>query len=207
MPLEGERLVVEPRHPLAQGLMAMGGPTDDEKQPVPDDMVGARERGHFWSFRKRGEIVVFQKADGKVDWGLSPGIHHLGYDLRTLGCAEAWGIEQEANAMQLLGTLLDHRRFKQYLMTGHFLETSKRSKVIYLFRRLKPTVAIVAEGNTTRILCTLCMHPIAYYQGSWAGAMCPTDDVIAVLMLMRGDEAMFWRRANQHAAYRPESGL
>jgi hypothetical protein len=37
--------------------------------------------------------------------------------------------------------------------------------------------------------------------------MCPTDDVIAHLMLMRGDEAMFWRRCNQHAAHLPEAGL
>ena len=42
---------------------------------------------------------------------------------------------------------------------------------------------------------------------SWAGAMCPTDDVLAHLMLMRGDEAMFWRRANQHAAIDPLAGL
>lgn len=40
-----------------------------------------------------------------------------------------------------------------------------------------------------------------------AGAMCPTDDVIAHLSLMRGDEKMFWRRCNQHPAYRPEAGL
>jgi hypothetical protein len=51
------------------------------------------------------------------------------------------------------------------------------------------------------------MHPIAYYHGSWAGAMCPTDDVIAHLSLMRGDEAMFWKRSTQHPAYRPEAGL
>jgi hypothetical protein len=37
--------------------------------------------------------------------------------------------------------------------------------------------------------------------------MCPTDDVIAHLALMRGDEAMFWRRCNQHPPYRPEAGL
>lgn len=58
-----------------------------------------------------------------------------------------------------------------------------------------------------RILCCLCMRPIAYYADSWAGAMCPTDDVIAHLALMRGDEAMFWRRCNQHPPYRPEAGL
>jgi hypothetical protein len=47
----------------------------------------------------------------------------------------------------------------------------------------------------------------AYYAGSWGGAMCPTDDVIAHLTLMRGDEPMFWRRSNQHHPKRHESGL
>ena len=58
-----------------------------------------------------------------------------------------------------------------------------------------------------KILACLCMHPIAYYAGSWAGAMCPTDDVIAHLSLMRADEHMFWKRSNQHPPYRPEAGL
>lgn len=40
-----------------------------------------------------------------------------------------------------------------------------------------------------------------------AGAMCPTDDVIAHLMLMRGDEVDFWHRSNQHPAHRHEAGL
>ena len=43
--------------------------------------------------------------------------------------------------------------------------------------------------------------------GSWAGAMVPTDDVIAHLSLMRGDEHMFWKRCNQHPSWRPEAGL
>ena len=82
-------------------------------------------------------------------------------------------------------------------------------RVLSAFRRLKPTVAISLKGTdkSPRILCALCLHPIAYYEDSWAGAMCPTDDVIAHLALMRGDEAMYWRRANQHPPWRPEAGL
>jgi hypothetical protein len=57
------------------------------------------------------------------------------------------------------------------------------------------------------VRCTLCLHPIGYYANSWAGAMCPTDDVIAHLMMMRADEPMFWRKANQHPPHRPEAGL
>lgn len=213
MPLDGERLVIEPSYPYS-GLADFGKKAANE-EPEDDDLKGAKIRNSFWSMEQRAWVIIFQKSDGTIDWGLQHGIHHFGHDLATLKCADAWGIEQESNAVQLLGTLVRHRAFKQYLLTGMFLETSKRSGVSYMFRRLKPTVAITPRGRVLKrtgetgleILCTLCLHPIAYYAGSWAGAMCPTDDVIAHLMLMRGDEAMFWRRANQHPAFLPESGL
>lgn len=201
MPLSGRRLVVEPNYPKAKELAAIGAPDEEDESDA-----GRRIRNTFWSIKKRGDIVIFEE-DGRVDWGLHPGVHHFGMDLATLDCADAWGIEQEHNAVQTLGTLIRHRQFKQYLLTGMFMETSKRSGVAYVFRRLKPTVAIRVGEAGSRILCTLCLHPIAYYAGSWAGAMTPTDDVVAHLMLMRGDEKMFWRRSNQHAPWRPEAGL
>lgn len=203
IPLSGERLIVEPTYPKAKELMEIG------QEPVKDD--GWRMRNSWYSQHHRCEIILMER-DGKIDWGKLPAFHHLKYDLTTLGCSEVWGIEQEGRAVQLLGQMLRHRQFKQYLITGMFLERSKRSGVTYLFRRLKPTIALaansgLAERGNMRILAALCMHPIAYYEGSWAGAMVPTDDVIAHLSLMRGDEHMFWKRCNQHPPYRPEAGL
>lgn len=89
-----------------------------------------------------------------------------------------------------------------------FAERSPRSGISYIFRRLRPTIALKAgKDDRMRCLAALCMHPIGYYDGSWAGAMCPTDDVIAHLMLMRGDEHMFWRRSNQHPAWSQFAGI
>jgi len=203
MPLEGERLVVEPRYPNAEAFMRMG--SDD---PLPGRRVDpdAKHRNTFWSSHWRSDIVIVESG-GRIKWGMVPGANHLRHDLRTLGCSEAWGIEQESNALQTLSGLLKHRAMKQYLLTGMFLESSPLSGVTYLFRKLKPTVAIHTVKGEAKILCAMCMHPIAYYAGSWAGAMCPTDDVIAHLMLMRADEAMFWKRCSQHPAYRPEAGV
>lgn len=202
MPLDGESLVVEPSYPKAAELMRIG-----RSESSQDDDDGWTVRNEFWSHHKRCTIIVMQSPDGRVTYGVQPGIHHFKHDLNTLGCADAWGIEQESTAIALLATLVSHRQFRQYMLTGMFLESSQRSGVTYMFRRLKPTVAIAKDGETTRILCSLCMHPIAYYAGTWAGAMCPTDDVVAHLMLMRGDEPMFWRRANQHPSWVPEAGL
>lgn len=162
---------------------------------------------HFWSSRIKSDVILFNDEDGPT-WGIVPGVHHLTMDLHTLGAADAWSLETESKAMETLRGLVSHRQMRQYLLTGMFLEMSKRSHVQYVFRRLKPTVAL-KEGldGEMRILACLCLHPIAYYERTWAGAMCPSDDVLAHLMLMRGDEVMFWKRANQIAPYRPEAGL
>lgn len=202
MPLNDHKLIIEPKYPHAKVLMDIG-----TEEPETYDGSVFVIRNTFWSVKLRSTIIVYSE-NGRVKHGVRPGIHHFTHDLLTLGASVAWGIEQEHHAMQLLGTLVRHHTLKMYLLTGMFLERSERSGVTYMFRRLKPTVAIVDnKKGGMKILCTLCLHPIAYYQGSWAGAMCPTDDVIAHLMLMRGDEPMFWRRANQHAPHVPEAGL
>lgn len=199
MPLTDLELVVEPKFPNAVALSEIGKTGD----PLPEDV---KVRNVFWSNRLRAEIYIWEEA-GKIQWGVVPLVHGASFELSTLSSSDAWGIEQESNAIHKLGELLNHRRFKQYLLTGTFLETSRSSGIVYMFRKLRPTIAIRADEKGGRILCCLCLHPIAYYGQTWAGAMCPTDDVIAHLMLMRGDEIMFWKRANQHPPHRPEAGL
>lgn len=207
MPLEGERLVVEPSYPWARLFdPPADGPSEDE---------GWSLRNEWYSRHHRCQILIMNDPDGRIVHGKMPAFHHIGYDMRTLGCSVAWGIEQEGKAVRLLASMLRHTQFKQYLLTGMFLERSSRSNVMYLFRKLKPTIALSpgisrdweASDSGVRILAALCMHPIAYYADSWAGAMCPTDDVIAHLTLMRGDEHLYWRRCNQHPPNRPEAGL
>lgn len=207
MPLDDQRLVVEPTYPWADALAIMGG---GAPKPADDEDKGWQLINRWYCRRWRCDIVLMRSPEGKIVHGKVPAFHHISHDLQTLGASDAWGLEQEHRALNLLGTLIRHRQMKQYVLTGMFLETSKRSGVTYLFRRLKPTVAARPgrrPEDSMRILATLCMHPIAYYADSWAGAMCPTDDVVAHLMLMRADEHMFWKRANQHPPYRPEAGL
>jgi hypothetical protein len=37
--------------------------------------------------------------------------------------------------------------------------------------------------------------------------MCPTDEVIAHLLMMRGSEEKYWANANQHRLNRPAAGV
>lgn len=202
MPLDGASLIVEKSYPFAA---AYTRPSND------DDDHGIKIRNAWWSSRLHAEIYIYED-NGKLSHFVSrKPPHNFSMEIQGFGCMDVWGLEQEQNAIQLLGSLVRHRQLKQYILTGGFLERSRRSGLTYYFRRLRPTVVIDARDETSsqpaRIVCTLCMHPIAYYEGTWAGAMCPTDDVVAHLMLMRGDEHMFWRRANQHSPERPEAGL
>lgn len=219
MPMTGSPLVIEPTYPHAPAFEAMGHDAESlvEMRAEAEFSKDKTIINRFYSSQRRGDVVIWRDAEGKTDWGVIHAIHSVPMQLATLSAADAWGIEQEAQAIQTLGTLLRHRQFKQYMMVGMFMEQSKRSGIHYLFRKLRPTIAAsftaghpwskARDIQSLRMLCALCLHPIGYYEGSWGGVMCPTDDVIAALMLMRGDEKMLWRRANQHPSWRPEAGL
>jgi hypothetical protein len=202
MPLSDLELVIHPKYPLATELMAIG----KEERESDDEDTLATFRNEFWSARWRTTVVVYEQH-GKVRHFLAHPANQMSEMLSTLDASVAWGIEQEARALHLLATLVRHHTFKHYLMTGMFLERSERSGVTYLFRKLRPTVALKEQKGRMVILACLCGHPIAYYAGSWAGAMCPTDDVIAALAMMRGDEHLFWKRSNQHHPSRPQAGV
>ena len=133
--------------------------------------------------------------------------------LCTLGASDAWDIDAEIKAMEKLAGMLSERQWRHYCLTGSFLETSSRSRLTYVFRRSRPTVVLTPRSkwwrptDEMRCLAVLCLHPVGYYDQTWAGCMVPSDDVIAHLLSMRGDEAYFWRKANQHPPSAPEAGL
>jgi hypothetical protein len=68
MPLEGERLVIEPRYPYA-GLANIG-----EKPEPADPEAGWKVRNTFWSTWRRCEVVIFQEANGRITRAYLPGV-------------------------------------------------------------------------------------------------------------------------------------
>jgi hypothetical protein len=116
----------------------------------------------------------------------------------------------EIKAMQRLSSHVKESQFDSYILSGIFVETSKRSRVKYFFRKGAPTLAYrwIGEGDTHgKCIAALCLHPMGYYEGTSCGCMAPTDEVIAHLLMMRADEHYFWRKANQHRVWDPRSGI
>lgn len=216
VPVDHTRIRVEDRYPW-KGIENLGNDTETQVICSDTDINESISIRNRWYCRSKESTVVVFTKDGKVNFYLEPKLRYvakLDYWLNTMGCATAWEPAAEIEAQHKLSTLIPDHLMNMYFMTGTFLETSPRSRVTYLFRRLRPTIAMVPakrldnpDEDRMKAIAVLCMHPIAYYERTWAGAMVPTDDVIAHLLMMRGDERKYWALCNQHDPESPEAGL
>lgn len=113
-------------------------------------------------------------------------------------------LEAEAKAQANLFKRLDDKQQRCWVFSGWFAEESSRSRCLYMVRKGKPTVAI---GSNDRVLCCLCIHPMGYYSNTYTGVMPPSDEALAVLLLIRTDEHRLWKKSGQHTVLDPRSGL
>lgn len=205
IPIEGFDLIMEPRYPfkgIEKFYRKLASKGDD----------GIEILNRWYSYANGCEIIIYRE-DGIsrfARWGNSSGAR-LNYWFNTLGIAagHAWDMDVETRAVEKLKSLVTEHALHCYQLTGSFLETSKRSGVTYFFRKLRPTVALRPNPRLggMQAIAVLCMHPLGYYADTWAGAMCPTDDVVAHLMLMRGDEHRYWKKANHHPMWMASAGI
>lgn len=197
IPLPGLR--VEPKYPYK-----MHFDTKDTINECPDMYEVINE----WRCDRLGiNVVVVETETGRREARYS-NPNRATIWLETLAASKVWPLRAEQKATEKLAELINEWQMRCYLLTGTFMESSPRSKVFYLFRKGRPTVAMKADHkDQMRVLCALCQHCVGYYQGTWAGVMVPTDEVIAHLVMMRGDEKLFWKRSNQHPAHHPGAAL
>lgn len=213
MPLTGLQLAVESRHPDRKMLESLGKNKDDEEEEEVDEPIVRFHRGWWDSKRSRFVYYYWQNGRLKVAFKYKHAyVHRLDILMNTISASRGWDYEAELRAQEKLKELIKPHLFEMYQMMGVFMETSPRSGVTYLFRRLRPTVAMSPQrrqdpDSPMVAFATLCLHPVAYYVQSFAGAMVPTDDVIAHLLYMRGDEHAFWKNANQHPPQEDEAGI
>jgi hypothetical protein len=210
MPVEGLSIEVEDKNPWAEKIHELGRIVNEPASFACSQETMDTTIINSWYSRSQQCTISVVDINGKR------GVVRHNYDLgrrsdfmmHQLMATTAWHVEAEQTAQRSLEKLIKPHLFAAYQLTGAFLETSARSRLIYVFRRGRPTLVFSrnADGFLS-ILTALCLHPIGYYRESFAGSLTPTDDVIAHLLLMRGDEHLYWRRANQHPPYMAEAGL
>jgi hypothetical protein len=131
--------------------------------------------------------------------------------LDTLEANEfAHSVTAERKAQRLLRHHVSRKQYQAYIISGMFYETSSSGK-FYLFRRGFPTILcnIIDEKIPKKItpVAALCGHAVLYTNGTFAGGLCPTDDIIHHVLLMRADEEAFLKACNWHDFEKPMSGL
>jgi hypothetical protein len=228
IPISSGPLVLEQRYPFQgfQGLqdhqldVVFGFDRADVRgkrcfelcQDNPDLIENCEVINSWYCQSHQATILVFKNPDGRVFHGRlynANAENRLWTEFKTVQACGAWRLEAEERAISKLKNHICVEAYERYSLTGGFTERSERSGIIYWFRRLRPTVALsnTLQRGGLRALVSLCLHPIGYYGGTYAGVMVPTDDVLAHLLLMRADEHYFWRKCNQHPISSPQSGV
>lgn len=219
MPQAGMTLTVEDRSPHKETVAKLQAILDEGDERATREAVEVEAtcteedlnwvvRNEWWSTRLRATVMIAYNTLTRKTWwrhGQWDYVKKATFLFETMRAAPIWPIDAEFNAQVALSKLIREHLFEAYICTGTFIETSKRSGLTYIFRRCKPTLVYNAQRQV--LITALCLHPIGYFQGTHAGSMVPTDDLIAHLLMMRADEHLFWKRANQHPIDRPEAGL
>lgn len=215
MPIDDLKMVVEPRHPLYDTMHGKRlGEADKQPDPAPDN-EGWELVNTWYSRHHGGTVAVIRRPDGKSVkcwWDVTgwPAYRYqMHFNTFIVACSPAWSAQAEMTACMKLRELIRPHLFDAYMLCGSFIERSERSGITYMFRKLRPTLALGTSQDRQRIkpIAALCLHPIGHYEESFAGCMVPTDDVIAHLTLMRGDEHGFWKKANHHSLWNALTGL
>ncbi len=163
-----------------------------------------------------GTVVVWRnKNTGKFKKSFYPELlwqTRIEMQGRTMANLLGYGIEEaEIQARKKLESMLSPDQRRALLLCDSFCEQGK-SGVVYWIRKNRPTIALrrdekSKEDGKATPLCALCLHPLGWYKYSFAGIMTPSDDMIAHLLMIRGNEHFFWRKANQHQLDKPMAGV
>lgn len=146
----------------------------------------------FWENKSTGKckMKIHNRADDSS--------HKLELYVNTYAASKAYTLESELKAMEKLRGHVTDNQYLSYVTTGTIMERSKKTGLVYIFRKMRPTIVFRDCDHKKKIVGILCMHSQGYYGMSWAGTLPPTDDVIVHILFMRSDERMYWKKSNQH---------
>lgn len=154
-----------------------------------------------WDIIPRTINILECRNGGTAYWPTSPTSRRFtalleGMMLRT----GAVTVEAELKAQEALFARLTERQRHSYIVNNAFIELSTRSGVHYMLRKGLPVVAMTGDKRTGRmkILAALCVHGMGYFDGTPAGCLPPSDDVLFNLLLIRSGEHYYWRKCGQY---------
>jgi hypothetical protein len=164
-----------------------------------------------WTTLGDQTVCVVDTTEGPMAWPRP----HAGERLRKFmettltRAASAASAEAEMKAMESLKKRLGVGPWASYVLNGAFGEASERSGIHYIFRKGLPVLAVSfrTPNQGGRVLAALCLHPMGYFRGTFAGVMTPTDEVIAQLLMMRANEHKFWAKSGQWPVTDSRSGV
>lgn len=190
------------------GLPKLGPRSIDWKQHwIMSGRQQWRDRNHWYSKRLNALVVV---EENLITGKARPRIYRMDDQdakdvnskaemyFNTYEAAGVYTLKAEAKAMELLKSKTTEEQYAKYVLTGMVIEQSKKSGLHYIFRRLRPTLVFRKTEDTYKYITALCAHPVGYYGFSWAGTLTPTDDIVAHLLYMRGDEYRYWKKSSKH---------
>ncbi len=217
----GENHITTTYEPLAQLLKDLNPKRGEEEklESVVDSAGSEWKLGNHWRVSRQwrghfGRAIILKRYEGeKLKCRLAflpkqPSHLRLDMIMGTLACRTTYALgESEKQAQKRLFRELDERQRNQYITSDSFAETG-RSGVMYVIRKSRPTIAIRKElDGGGAALCTLCLHPVAYYTATWAGVLPPSDEALTHLLMIRQSEHFYWRKANQIPLDEETSGV
>ncbi|QQS22600.1 hypothetical protein IPM19_03135 [bacterium] len=153
--------------------------------------------------KKRYEVIIYEHALTKerrheIEELLSSDNERMMLTCRSLKKAFIWqNADAEKIAREKLLSLLRPAQVRALELTDAFCEPKTRSGLHYIIRRNRPTLAFRAqEDGSFHFVSGLCSHPTGYYANTYTGFLCPSDEMIAHLLMIRYDEIGFWKTAN-----------
>lgn len=191
---------------IAEGYL---GKKTKSNTPKPKKIKNdACERNSWWSARLQKRVIIEEcLSTKKIHYIVDEKTYHKSaIYVNTYIASDVFNFKAEEKAVEKLTAHISKEQINKYKLLGFFLEESKRSKVMYVFRRARPTLALRWIPKLGyKLLASLCFHSVAYYSGSWCGALVPTDDVLSHLIMMRADEHRFWKLSSQHSETHPQA--
>ncbi len=183
---------------------------DDEWEVRYSRPVGRKVLFHLLS-KKTGRARLEVNQRGASEKSVEASYRFTIQQRTATALSTAHTVGAERAALRKLRTHLNATQWRSYVLSGTFWEVSRKSGLVYVFRRAAPTVVaklvFSEQGAGLKPIVTLCMHSLGYSLETHAGMMCPSDDVIAHLLMMRANEHFYWRKTNPHTVDDPLSAL